>query len=151
MGNTEIFARCIYCFAPKEESGPCPVCGYDNGLCCPPAWWLMPGTLLKGRYVVGRHLRSDLTELTYLGWDLQEEQMMEITEFYPEGCVTRDITHCETVSCIPGRRSILEQRQANFVDKAKRIYRSAGQAERWHMDLFARNETCYYVRRKTAG
>lgn len=110
----DTFNRCIYCFAPKDGPGPCPACGYEDGLCDPPGWWLMPGTILKGRYMVGRHLTGTPEELCYLGWDLGTDAIVEIVEYYPEAMLTRDITHCEKVSCLPGSEDAFEAGKQAF-------------------------------------
>ena len=148
MAEMREFDRCIYCFAPKDHPGPCVKCGYDNGLCCPPGWWLTPGTVLKGRYVVGKHRKSTLKELTYLGWDLQENCRVQVVEFFPEECVTRDITHSEQVSCIPGKKEAFEAGCREFYEKAKLYYDCASQVKEVSLDFFSRNGTCYYVRKK---
>lgn len=142
------FDRCIYCFAPKDEPGPCPRCGYDNGLCDPPGWWLLPGTVLKGRYMVGRHLTGNETELCYLGWDLAKDTQVEIVEYFPADMVTRDITHSETLSCLPGCEEALEKGKQAFFEKAKLFYNCVIRVEELMMDFFVRNNTCYYVRKK---
>ena len=146
MGNT--FDRCIYCFAPKDEPGPCSRCGYENGLCDPPGWWLSPGTILKGRYMVGRHLSGTPEELCYLGWDLGTDMKVEIVEFYPQELVTRDITHCEAVSCLPGKEQAFDAGKQKFFEKAKLYYNCVSRVNTLVMDFFVRNETCYYVRKR---
>lgn len=146
MGNT--FDRCIYCFAPKDKPGPCGSCGYDNGLCDPPGWWLSPGTVLKGRYMVGRHLADTPEELCYLGWDLRQEIPVEVVEYFPAAMVTRDITHSEAVSCMPGNEAALEEGKQAFFEKAKLFYHCVSRVEELMMDFFVRNGTCYYVRRR---
>ena len=151
MATSEEFDRCIYCFAPKAYPGPCPHCGYDNGLCCPPGWWLLPGTVLKGRYVVGKHRKSTPTELTYLGWDLEEQCKVQIVEYFPEGLITRDITNSEQISCIPGKAAAFEAGCREFYEKAKLFYDCTSQVRAVHLDFFARNGTCYYVRKKEAA
>ena len=111
----DTFDRCIYCFAPKAEPGACPVCGYEDGLCEQPGWWLTPGTVLKGRYMVGKNLSGTAQELRYLGWDLGTDELVEIVEYYPEDILTRDITHSTCVSCLPGRETELESGKQAFL------------------------------------
>ena len=143
------FDRCIYCFAPKEEEGECCRCGYENGLCDLPAWWLSPGTVLKGRYITGRNRTCSDTEITYLAWDLEQEQTVEITEYFPEGRVTRDITHCDDVVIIPGCEEAVEQGRQAFFEKAKLFFQCVSRVEKnMTMDFFLRNNTCYYALRR---
>jgi len=148
MGKVEHFNRCIYCFEKKTAPGSCPVCGYDNGLCDPPGWWLSPGTVLKGHYVVGKHIASTPTEITYLGWDIWMNHDVEVVEYFPEAWVKRDITDSETVSSIPGCEAQIEAGRQAFFEKAKLFYRCVSRVEELTMDFFVRNNTCYYVRRK---
>lgn len=149
MGNSIVFDRCTYCFAPKSNPGVCPHCGYDNGLCDPPGWWLSPGTVLKGRYVAGRHLNSTSDEITYLGWDLREKVIVEVVEYFPEGLVTRDITNSEDVQTIPGNEEAVEKGRQAFFEKAKLFYTCVIRVEEeLMMDFFVRNNTCYYVRKR---
>lgn len=148
MEKPDEFERCIYCFAKKDTAGICPECGYDNGLCNPPGWWLSPGTVLKGRYVVGRHLNSTPTELTYLGWDLRLETKIEVVEYFPETFVTRDITNSDALSCVPGNEKKFEDGKQAFFEKAKLFYNCVSRVTELTMDFFVRNNTCYYVRKK---
>lgn len=148
MAESEEFNRCIYCFAPKEQPGPCESCGYENGLCCPPGWWLTPGTLLKGRYIVGRHRRSTPTELAYLGWDLEQDNKVQVVEYYPEALVTRDITNSETISCFPGKEAAFEAGCQAFYSKTKLYHDCVSRVGEVFLDFFVRNGTCYYVRKK---
>ena len=146
MAQTTTFDRCVFCFAPKEENGGCPRCGYASGLCDLPGWWLAPGSILRGRYVVGRNLRSSQEHIAYLGWDLEREQTVEITEYFPEGLVTRDITHCEDVVTVPGKEDRVEEGRQAFFEKAKLFYNCVSRVEEeLMMDFFLRNNTCYYV------
>lgn len=144
MEKPDEFGRCIYCFEPRDTSGPCPKCGYDNGLCSPLAWWLSPGTILKGRYVVGQHLKSTREQLTYLGWDLRKACKIKIVEYFPEAYVTRDITHSDAVSCIPGCMEALENGRQAFFERAKLYYICTTRvSQALDMDFFFRNNTCY--------
>lgn len=146
MGKNTKFDRCIFCFSPLDEGGKCPECGYEDGLCDPPIWWLAPGTVLKGRYITGRHLSDTSTEITYLGWDLRQDSKVEIVEYYPEGWVTRDITHSALVACIPGREEQMDAGCQAFFEKARLFYNCVSRVENLMMDFFLRNNTCYYVR-----
>ena len=50
------------------DSYPCPHCGYDcSGQ---PSYALPLGTILRGRYLVGKVLGQGGFGLTYIGWDL---------------------------------------------------------------------------------
>ena len=47
---------CTYCLNPLEREAPCPVCGRSEGAYAPLPHHLPPGTMLLGRYLIGRVL-----------------------------------------------------------------------------------------------
>lgn len=145
MNAIRKFDRCIYCFAVKTHSGSCRVCGYENGLCDPPFWQLMPGTILKGRYMAGCLKRCTDSELIYLGWDLKTNQYREIAEYFPREWVTRDITHSAAVSCIPRFEQSVEQGRREFGKRFPSDTRRTQLPGYVTRDVFFRNNTCYYV------
>lgn len=146
MGNANVFSRCVYCFAPKTTSGHCESCGYDHGLCDQPGYWLPPGTVLKGRFIVGRNLSSNHCQITYLGWDLINEKTVDVVEYFPEGFVTRDITYSDQVVTIPGNEERVEAGRQTFFEKAKLFFNCVSRVEEnLLMDFFLRNNTCYYI------
>ena len=148
MGTVREFERCIYCFAEKEADGCCPVCGYENGYCDMPGWWLMPGTILKGAYMVGQALSESETVLTYLGWDLERKRRLMIKEYFPKKLVKRDVTMADEVNCIPGKEASLIQGCREFSERAKLYYDCVSRVDSLEMDYFQRNGTCYIVREK---
>lgn len=151
MEKVREFNRCIYCFEEKvNKEASCPVCGYADGFGSLPGWWLTPGTILKGRYVIGKDLEETDEKLVYLGWDLKNDCRVEITEYFPKKYVTRDITCCAKLSCIPDSEIQLEEGKQAFFEKAKLFFQCVIRVEESNMDFFVRNDTCYYVREKSA-
>ena len=148
MEKSREFNRCICCFAEKENKESCPVCGYENGFYGMPGWWLTPGTIIKGTYMVGKALSETEEELTYLGWDLGRECLIEITEYFPKAYVKRDVTVSDKVNCIPGDEEGLETGKQAFFEKARLFYKCVSRVQKLEMDFFVRNGTCYYVREK---
>ncbi len=148
MKQIRKFMRCIYCFEKiDEENKSCPHCGYTDGFSSLPAWWLTPGTIIKGRYMIGKDLRESENKLVYLGWDLLTDNLVEVTEYFPKSCVTRDITCSEYISCIPGKEKELERGKQAFFDKAKIFFKCVIRVEDYQMDFFLRNGSCYYVKK----
>ena len=76
---------CYNCFKEKPEGGgPCPCCGFDleeNAAKYPAA--LRAGTVLKGRYVIGRVLGQGGFGITYLAWDQSLEAKVAVKEYMP--------------------------------------------------------------------
>ena len=140
------FERCIYCFAESDGDGPCPVCGYADGLCEFPVQYLLPGSILKGRYMVGKQLRTREKETTYLGWDLTLEGLVEITEYYPPELVTRDVTRSDDVVIRPGAEEAFASGCREFEEKVRLFVSCISRIKDVRMDFFSRNRTCYYAR-----
>lgn len=78
-----------YCYGCMEhiEAYPCPSCGYSPMYNA--SYALQPGTILSGRYLVGRVLGQGGFGITYIGMDLQLQRKVAIKEYYPAGFVGR--------------------------------------------------------------
>ncbi len=89
---------CPGCFSEKGSQKPCPYCGYAPDSSPGAVLYLTPGTLLSGKYLVGRVLGQGGFGITYLGWDLNLDMKLAIKEFFPQGIVTRLQGQSEVVS-----------------------------------------------------
>ena len=82
---------CYNCFQEREaQEGSCPYCGFDlaeNEKKFPVA--LRAGTVLNGRYIVGRVLGQGGFGITYLALDTQLNAKVAIKEFMPNDIATR--------------------------------------------------------------
>ena len=82
---------CYNCFQERETlEGPCPHCGFDlaeNEKKFPVA--LRAGTVLNGRYIIGRVLGQGGFGITYLALDTQLNAKVAIKEFMPNDIATR--------------------------------------------------------------
>ena len=67
----------------------CPKCGFDNSRSNQPAQALPCGTILHGRYLIGRMLGQGGFGITYIGYDYTLEITVCIKEFFPAGVVMR--------------------------------------------------------------
>ena len=84
------FIRCFGCM--EETTGyPCSRCGYDPEKHPAQAYTLRPGTILKGKYVVGVLLGQGGFGITYIGWDLVADRKVAIKEYFPSGQVSRNV------------------------------------------------------------
>ena len=99
---------CSNCFTeiPDGES-TCPVCGYspdkDSGK-YPMA--LPAGTILNGRYILGRTLGQGGFGITYVAKDHKTGNLVAVKEYFPETLATR--TNDKTIS------AYTDQREENF-------------------------------------
>ena len=138
---------CFNCMKEKKEPGSCPHCGFD-----PEAYEAEPhhlplGTILAGKYLVGRVLGEGGFGITYVGWDLNLELKVAIKEYYPNGFVTRNSTFNRTLTVLTGSRGEFFQKGLDkFVDEARRL------GKFWQLpgivsvkDYFQENKTGYIV------
>ena len=73
---------CEHCFAPISEDGVCTVCNGESNRTNYPAA-LPEGTILQGRYIIGKVLGKGGFGVTYLSYDATEEQRVAIKEYLP--------------------------------------------------------------------
>ena len=82
-------ARLNYCFNCMRRLGEdetlCPDCGYDNSRRQNPENTLPEGTILAGKYFVGKMLGHGGFGITYLGRDLALDVPVAIKEYFPVG------------------------------------------------------------------
>ena len=138
---------CYSCMKEKGVSGPCPHCGFDESAYEPAPHHLPPGTILYGKYLIGRVLGEGGFGITYVGWDLNLEMKVAVKEYYPNGFVTRDNGRANTLTILTGPRGEFFQKGVEkFVEEARRL------AKFWRLpgivavkDYFQENKTAYIV------
>lgn len=80
---------CYGCFSEKEPGAVCPVCGFDETKEQP--YLALPlGTIVNGRYLIGKVLGIGGFGITYLGFDLTLEIKVAIKEYMPSAMATRN-------------------------------------------------------------
>lgn len=138
---------CIYCMNPILDGGICPVCGLKHGAYVPEAYHLPPGTMLAGRYLVGRALGGGGFGITYLGFDIRLELKVAIKEYFPTDNASRLSDRSPEVSCYMGNASRrYEERKQKFLREARTMAR----LEKLHAvvgvrDFFEEYNTAYIV------
>lgn len=80
---------CLGCFQEKGDLPVCPYCGYAENTPQHSALCLPAGTVLNGRYLLGRTLGQGGFGITYLGFDLNTGIKAAIKEYMPDGMATR--------------------------------------------------------------
>ena len=137
---------CYNCFQEREtQEGPCPYCGFDlaeNEKKFPVA--LRAGTVLNGRYIVGRVLGQGGFGITYLAWDTKLEARVAVKEFMPNEIATRVGT---TVSvAVESRTEDFTYGAERFQEEARTLAKFMGQPNIAGVtDYFDENDTSYFV------
>ena len=88
--------RCMGCMEKMDQGPVCNHCGFEQTT-QNKNYQLPVGTLLDGRYTIGRVLGQGGFGITYLGWDNDLDIKVAIKEFYPSGAVMRDSAVSTTV------------------------------------------------------
>ncbi len=80
---------CMGCMSDKGAASTCPHCGWREDSEDESTIYLKPGTILNGKYLVGRVLGHGGFGITYLGWDKNLEIKLAIKEYLPRDLATR--------------------------------------------------------------
>ncbi|MCC8150441.1 MAG: serine/threonine protein kinase [Lachnospiraceae bacterium] len=146
-GNEIYYGFCPYCMNRVEPGEVCSVCGLTHGAYHASPHHLPPGTVLMGRYLVGRVLGEGGFGITYIGCDLRLEMKVAIKEYFPVDRVSRHVgtslsvmrnTNSATVDYEKGIKKFLyEARTMARMEKQPQIVMVR--------DFFEKNNTAYII------
>ena len=143
--------RCFGCMELTDQP-VCPRCGWrvdqDNAPHQLPA-----GTVLEGKYQVGRVLGQGGFGITYVGWDLNLDIQVCIKEFYPSSTVNRDHRFTSHVNCnTTGMETGYAASRERFLREAKSLAKFRGEHQIVSIfDFFQANNTAYIVMEYVEG
>ena len=137
--------RCPRCMRPAETR-LCPHCGADT-MENNASHQLPVGTLLRGRYAVGRVLGQGGFGITYIGWDMAAETAVAIKEFFPSSTVNRDISQSRSI------RVNTDDMRPHYQASKERFLREFEALSRLRdvpvtvdiLDFFEENDTAYII------
>ena len=143
--------RCFGCMN-LTSSAVCERCGWSAGQ-NNESHQLPVGTILAGKYLVGRALGQGGFGITYLGWDLNLDIRVCIKEFFPSSTVNRDHGHTCAVTC---NTTMME---AGYAISRERFLREAKSLAQFRnvpqivsiFDFFQANNTAYMVMEYVEG
>lgn len=108
---------------------------------------LAPGTILRGRYLVGNSLGQGGFGITYIGCDLLLNFRVAIKEYYPSGYANRNVNSSTEVSVSEAKYSeIIANGKEKFLNEARvlaEFYDTPGIVD--VRDFFEENNTAYIV------
>ena len=100
---------------------PCPICGYSRVGYNSDPMTLSLGSILKGRYAVGRVIGKDGFGIIYLAYDMKLEYKMAVKEYYPKGLVMRS-PGSTFVSALDAESEVtFKEGQADFIVRHVRL------------------------------
>ena len=138
--------RCPNCFEPKGGSSMCLTCGHDESEGSRPGVHLRAGTLLLGRYVVGRLIGQGGFGATYLGWDERSQNRVAIKEYFPVSLATRAQANGVLVPYTEDLATPFREGIDKFMGEARMLARLGSVPEIVEVrDHFEANATAYMV------
>lgn len=81
---------CMGCMKPLDDQAIiCPHCHYSTGI-NNKASYISQGTIIAGRYLIGKAVSAANDNVVYIGLDKETEQTVSVCEFYPAKIASRD-------------------------------------------------------------
>lgn len=139
----DIDRLCLNCMNFAVVNGRCGVCHAKAGTLKNSAMSLTPGTILDGRYLLGRVIGHGGFGITYIGLDLEWGNRVAVKEYMPVNEVSR---HPGQLHPVPRHREDFEYGLNRFYDEARTVYQYREHPNIIHVyKLFRENGTAYYV------
>ncbi|MCI9447867.1 MAG: serine/threonine protein kinase [Lachnospiraceae bacterium] len=137
---------CFRCFKIKGNYEVCPHCGYDEKTEAAQAYQLMPGTVLRGRYIIGTSIGIGGFGITYKAYDTVLGIVVAIKEFYPAGMVNRGEGETR-VGVFSGEKEEEFRRQLErFLEEARNMAIFSKEEDIINVfDYFEENQTAYII------
>ncbi len=136
---------CMHCMErlPLGQSR-CSACGNDNGNIPVRHNALNPGTILRGRYLVGRVLGQGGFGITYIGMDLLLEIKVCIKEYYPSGLASRNSSVSNEIRWEQGGEDSRRTGSSSFLQEARKMAQLSNIPSVARVqDMFLENNTSY--------
>ncbi len=137
---------CYHCMRDKGDSPVCPYCGTAQ---LPPAepHQLRPGTVIGGKYTVGRVLGEGGFGITYIGRNDYLETTVAIKEYYPYGYAQRNNDASCSISIATGRENdFYVKGRERFLREAKTVAKFRRQSGIVEVeDFIEENNTAYII------
>lgn len=137
-----------YCMGCMKEIDAdvtiCPHCSY-NALSSQTAPFLPKGSIVSGKYLVGKVESFSTDSVTYIGLDTDTGATVSIIEFYPEKIVSRNLG-VEEVTVKAGYETVFRTTLQSFIDLWTDLKETAGIACLPQVtDILLYNATAYAV------
>ncbi len=139
--------RCMGCMRQyNSQLEYCPYCGYSAHPEVENLMHLYPGTILQGRYLVGKVLGYGGFGTTYLAWDYVLQKERAIKEYLPSEFSTRAAGQSKVTVFSGDKTKQFSDGLERFVEEAKKlakVHNESGIVKIY--DSFEENNTAYIV------
>ena len=142
------YIRCINCFAALAGDGICPRCGFDCDAYTPEQHHLLPGMVLRERYLLGRAMGEGGFGITYAAFDGVLDRKVAVKEFFPAGTVWRETSQTTVENCYTSQN--LHDRFSVGITKCLQEAKSLARLDDIPsivrvLDFFRENNTAYII------
>lgn len=139
--------RCMGCMKEfGKEYDVCPHCGYVVGTKPKMVSHLPGGTVISGRYTLGRVLGYGGFGITYLAWDEKLRRVVAIKEFFPHAISTRSEGSVEVLCYDEKTAEFFRNGVKKMIDEGHALSSFSSNANIVNIyDCFEENNTAYIV------
>lgn len=143
MSKIKMRNICPNCLAHTKEN-PCPYCGNSRKDYRKNPFVLPRGTVLEDKYLIGGCIGTGGFGITYLAYDLRNENVIAIKEYFPSHLVTRD-RDGNVIPCSEKAAESFNLGAEKFYDEAQLVHRFNGNLNIISIyDCFYQNNTAYF-------
>lgn len=146
MINTE--RLCLGCMNDCGGERICPICGYDSSSQNPDNCLPVRFTV-NNRYLIGKAIKINGEGITYIGWDISGDSIVNIKEYFPLGFAHRNPD--KTVSMEKSGKYTFNEGLMEFMEINRRIMNSDLPSLIPVTDVFEENGTIYAVSKSITG
>ncbi len=146
MINTE--RLCLGCMNDCGGERICPICGYDSSSNNPDNCLPVRFTV-NNRYLIGKAVKVNGEGITYIGWDISGDSIVNIKEYFPLGFAHRNPD--KTVSMEKSGKYTFNEGLMEFMEINRRIMNSDLPSLIPVTDVFEENGTIYAVYKNITG
>lgn len=142
---------CYGCFTEKEPGTVCPHCGFSEN--AERAYLAVPiGTILDGRYLIGKVLGVGGFGITYLGYDLTLDYKVAVKEYMPSGFATRGEDKYTLQVTSSSQQQAYDEGLDKFLSEARTLAKFHNTPHVVSVqDFFKENNTAYFVMEYVEG
>ncbi len=142
-----MMTRCLGCMSKSEmQDGVCPLCSYKTGTPVENSLHMQPGTMLLGRFLIGKVIGYGGFGVTYIGWDSTLQQRVAIKEYLPSEFATRAMGQTHITVFGGNKAAQFSSGMAKFIDEARRLAQFQGEEGIVRVyDSFETNNTAYII------
>jgi len=140
----EFKGLCLGCMSNKGDAVQCPKCGFVEGT--PQVLpYLEPGTLLKERYIVGKHISTNGEGVTYIGLDTTTSKKITIREYLPKTLCSR-VKDDDNIVISPGNKLVYQDYLQDFMEIGRALIKLSTLPSIIPVtDIFEANKTAYII------